>query len=121
MEQKTCLECNAHLLGRIDKIFCNTSCRSAYHNRKNIHSKELIREVDSQLKLNWKILNQAIKLSSKKVMYKCKELISKGFDPSVFTGFDDRNEMRFYKVYNYEFILLEDEIQIVYVNQTTII
>jgi len=53
---RTCMECGAPLVGRADKKFCDDQCRTSYHNRIYREDSEFIRNVQSILKRNRKIL-----------------------------------------------------------------
>lgn len=54
-----CLYCNAELIGRSDKRFCNPSCKSAYHNQKPNTDQAYIRTINSQLRKNRSALRTA--------------------------------------------------------------
>jgi len=58
--QRFCLECGEPLAGRSDKKFCSDYCRNAYNNRKNRETNKLIREINSLLKRNYKILEEVL-------------------------------------------------------------
>ncbi len=56
MTQRNCRECDHPLIGRIDKQFCNDSCRNAYNNRENSKDNDVLKKINNQLKRNRKIL-----------------------------------------------------------------
>ncbi len=76
--ERHCLECNAPLTGRSDKKFCDDLCRTAYHNRQNKEDTDFIRNVQSILRKNRKIL-AGLNRDGDKVMQK-QVLIAQGFN-----------------------------------------
>ena len=78
-----CLECGEKLFGRIDKKYCGDHCRSAYHNRQNRDSNQIVKNVNRILTSNRRILQ---KFQSKKVRRVSKEaLLHDGFRFGYFT------------------------------------
>ncbi len=81
-----CIDCNEVLKGRIDQKFCNDYCRASYHYKRNKEKKSgLFKTIDSQLKLNRRILkryNLAGQAQLKKEV-----LINEGFDLNYFTHY----------------------------------
>jgi len=55
----TCLFCNETFIGRIDKKFCTTQCKSAYHNQSVSSVENYIRSVNKQLRANRSALRRA--------------------------------------------------------------
>jgi len=51
-----CLECEKPLKGRKDKKFCDQDCKAAFHNRNKSLGEEMIRNFNSILRHNRKIL-----------------------------------------------------------------
>jgi hypothetical protein len=51
-----CQECGKPLVGRRDKKFCDSDCRAAYHNRNTTLGEETIRQYNSILRHNRRIL-----------------------------------------------------------------
>ena len=56
--ENTCEDCGKALLGRIDKKFCNDSCRNAHYNKVNRISNNQVRQINRILKKNRDILAQ---------------------------------------------------------------
>jgi len=83
---KKCLYCNDEINGRIDKLFCVPSCKSAYHyNKHKEKTQTRFVVIDKQLKLNRRLLqhfNQAGKSTIRK-----EKLLQAGFDPKYFTHY----------------------------------
>ena len=56
-EDRQCLECGDKILGRMDKRFCNDSCRNTYNNRLNKDTTNYIRNINNRLRKNYRILS----------------------------------------------------------------
>ena len=84
MENRTCLECDNIVRGRVDKKFCSDYCRNAYNNRINKGSKNLIRNVNNRLRKNYKILSELNTRGKTKVLRT--KLYDQGFDFQLFTS-----------------------------------
>ncbi len=54
-----CKYCNKPLNGRNDKKFCDSQCRSAYHNQKKNTAENTIRIINKQLRTNRSALKTA--------------------------------------------------------------
>ena len=57
-EHKKCLFCNAILIGRIDKKFCDAHCRNNFNNRTKQKREKQILEINKTLRKNRSILRQ---------------------------------------------------------------
>ena len=83
---RICAECGKELEGRVDKKFCSSYCRSAYHYQKNYESdKSLFKQIDDQLKLNRRILKEYNK--GGKATVRKEILLNEGFKPKYFTNY----------------------------------
>lgn len=51
-----CLWCGCPLQGRSDKKFCDSGCRSMYHNARRVRREEAVRKVNRQLETNYRLL-----------------------------------------------------------------
>jgi hypothetical protein len=56
MMARVCLACNKELKGRSDKIFCDTQCRSTYHNTNRPPHELTIQRINSDLRRNRSLL-----------------------------------------------------------------
>lgn len=109
MENKVCLECENPIRGRSDKRFCDDSCRNAYNNRRNSEQDTAVREINSLLRQNRKILQ---KLLGEQKMVKASrdKLIKHGFSFTYLTHYLDTSKgHRYIFVYEYGYLPLEDE------------
>ena len=82
--KSNCHYCEASLVGRSDKRFCNSACRNAFNNAKRITTFSVIKAVNKTLLKNFNILNQAwlcgeIELSKS-------ALIKRGYNTNYFTS-----------------------------------
>jgi len=82
-----CIYCKKPLVGRVDKIYCDSYCKSAHFNekRKKEGAKSFFKKVDDQLKTNRKILKhlnvEGYSTIKKEILHK------KGFNPKYFTHY----------------------------------
>jgi len=56
MNVRLCLSCEKELKGRSDKKFCDTQCRSIYHNRNRPSHELSIQRINSDLRRNRSLL-----------------------------------------------------------------
>lgn len=111
--EKLCLDCHKPLIGRADKKFCDDACRSNYNNRVVSEQTAYLREVNSILKRNRKILE---KLNPDgKVKIKRKTLMREGFNFDYITRIYETGKGSQYRFcYEYGYLLLEhDEVLLV--------
>jgi hypothetical protein len=81
MQQRTCLNCGETLKGRIDKKYCDDQCRTQYNNRINSDSLALIKNVNTILKKNRRILEELLSHTQEgKLKVNIKRLQQKGYN-----------------------------------------
>ncbi len=105
---KKCLSCNEPIFGRVDKVFCDAYCKSAFHykNKKGTET-TLFEAIDKQLKTNRRLLKLFNKAG--KAVVRKNELIEEGFNPKYFTHFWKNAKGEVY-LFCYEFgFLAKDE------------
>jgi hypothetical protein len=102
---KLCLFCEDPLEGRVDKLFCNPSCKSSHH-YKISREKEanIYNRIDNQLKLNRRILKNFNK--SGKATVRKEILLNEGFNPKYFTNYWKNSKNEVY-LFCYEFGFIE--------------
>ena len=72
-----CKECNAKMVGRSDKKFCDDFCRNTFNNRQNRDYSNLMRTTHNTLRRNHRILmNTLLKVNNLSVS----ELAGLGFE-----------------------------------------
>ncbi len=94
MEEKKCLDCGEKLVGRIDKKFCNDSCRNSYNNKQAGRSSNLVRRINRILKVNLRVLEE-LNPNGKTTTTKDKMLQS-GFNFNYYTNTYITREGRIY-------------------------
>ena len=103
--KRSCVHCNTPLEGRVDKLFCNPNCKSAYHYVKSQEKDaSMYNRIDRQLKQNRRLLknyNKAGKSTIRK-----ENLINAGFEPKYFTHYWKNKKGDVY-LFCYEFGFLE--------------
>ncbi|MCV6630167.1 MAG: hypothetical protein OIF50_09935 [Flavobacteriaceae bacterium] len=108
MEQKYCLECERKLIGRIDKKFCSDSCRNTYNNRLNKDKTNLMRNTNSLLRKNYRIL-ESLNTKGKTTVTK-KTLERKSFSFELITSiYTTRKGTVYYFIYDQGYLPLENE------------
>jgi predicted nucleic acid-binding Zn ribbon protein len=104
---KACLECGEKIVGREDKKFCSDGCRNSYNNKINKDSTNIMRNVNNQLRKNYRILS-ALNVDGKSKTTRSK-LISKGFDFDFFTNILKTNTGNtYYFLYDQGYMALEN-------------
>lgn len=105
---KTCLECGEKIVGREDKKFCSDGCRSAYNNKRNKDSTNLMRNINHKLRKNYRILcdlNPGDKTKTTRT-----KLISKGFDFNFVTSiYQTKNGNTYYFLYDQGYMAIEND------------
>ena len=108
-DNNTCLECDQQLIGRVDKKFCNDSCRNSYNNRANKVANDYVRKVNVILRKNRRILAQLMDGKDKTKTTK-EELLLNGFNFYYYTNvYKTKLEKTYYFVYELGYLELGDE------------
>ena len=105
MKPRNCLECRKPIVGRADKRFCDTHCRSSYHNRVNSEQNTYIRTIDGVLKRNRRILKHLLDFDKDRNWeMDAPELI--GINLNYYTQITQVRSDVCYWSYDYGFVLL---------------
>ena len=108
-EEKYCLDCGELIKGRSDKKFCNDQCRNNYNNKQNSDTLAIVRNINSILKRNRKILEELIPAEGKTRITKSK-LIEKGYILNYNTHtYTTQKGAVYHFCYEYGFLPLEGE------------
>ncbi|WP_018676482.1 hypothetical protein [Riemerella columbina] len=108
MSKKRCLECGGEFVGRVDKKFCSDSCRNSYNNQRNKDQNNLMRNINNQLRKNYRILS-GFNTTGKTKIPKTK-LLEKGFVFSLFTSIiETQSGGTYYFVYDQGYLYIDDE------------
>ena len=101
-------------MGRMDKKFCSDHCRSAYNNRLNKDSKNLVRNINNRLRKNYRILSRFELKEGKTAKTTKTRLLDKGFDfeylPNILTT---KKGTVYYFVYDLGYRALEDDFYLI--------
>jgi len=84
-----CQFCMAPLKGRSDKRFCNSACRSAFHNERTESSRKVIRAVNKVLQKNYQILQTLWEHDEREVSHHI--VLRSGFNFNYFTSIQNLN------------------------------
>ena len=98
-KNKSCKYCSESVVGRSDKIFCSTICRTEYHNKNNRKLNQSIRRINIILRRNHKILIQLNQRGITKVNRE--RLLQEHFNFSYFTNvYQTKKGQTYYFVYD---------------------
>ncbi len=104
-EKRKCLACDNELFGRIDKKFCSDYCRTHHYNKNNLSNRSYMREVNSILKKNLKIL-EGLNPQGKTTVSE-KKLLENGFRLNYFTNlYTTKKGITYFFCYDQGFIKL---------------
>ncbi len=78
-ESRNCLWCEAPIRGRVDKKFCDDSCRNAYNNRKSGKEYRIIQTINHALMRNRRILANHLGQSRQEKKVSREQLLRDGF------------------------------------------
>lgn len=107
-DQRICPVCGDTFTGRIDKKFCSDQCRTEFNNRGNKDVNNYMRNINSRLRRNRRILE---KLNPNgKIKIPKKSLVDKGFDFAHFTSiYTTKAGTVYYFCYEQGYLPLEDD------------
>ena len=102
---KPCLTCGEKLTGRIDKKYCNASCRNDFHNRRLPVNNAIEKHISANLRKNRMILRDLIKKGINEIPLR--EIEFYGFNFNGITGFEEPTPGKII-LHCYEFNLLKN-------------
>jgi hypothetical protein len=76
---KSCLACGKSIKGRSDKKFCDDFCRNTYNNQLKSGDNNYVRNINSSLRRNRRILEELLPVTEKMVKTTKEKLLQKGF------------------------------------------
>lgn len=82
--KKQCEQCGEEFMGRVDKRFCSDHCRSTYNNHVNRETANFVRNINSILRRNRRVLEE-LNPQGKARVHRDK-LLDRGFKFSYFTN-----------------------------------
>ncbi|MCW3071256.1 MAG: hypothetical protein JWO44_1146 [Bacteroidetes bacterium] len=105
---RSCLECGEALRGRVDKKFCSDLCRNSYNNKINSLNSIYVRNVNTILRKNRKILEELIPAQTAKASRT--KLQQRGFNFRYHTHVHTTQKgANYYFCYEYGYLPLEND------------
>jgi hypothetical protein len=105
---KECLECGDLIQGRMDKKYCSDLCRNTYNNKINSTTNIYVRNVNSILKRNRKILEEMIPAETGKSSRL--KLQQRGFNFGYYTHvYTNKKGANYFFCYEYGYLPLEND------------
>jgi len=109
-EKRLCLNCGKPIQGRVDKKFCDDSCRNTYNNRQNAANVNLIRNINNTLKKNRNILESLIPTNEELTKTTRERLTRAGFNFRFFThSYQNKKGNNYHYCYDYGYLALEGD------------
>jgi len=106
--QKNCPECGEKIVGRTDKKFCSDYCRNAHNNNINKDNTNLVRNINNQLRKNFRILEELNPID--KTRTSKAKLQAKDFSFEYFTSiYTTKYGTVYYFVYDQGYLPLEGD------------
>jgi len=110
-ENRNCLLCKKGLRGRVDKKFCDDTCRAVYNNQHKIKNNNsvFIRKINSTLLKNRRILQEALPPANEMIKVQHDNLLQKGFAFKFHTHlYTNKKGNIYYFCYDYGYLPLEN-------------
>jgi len=113
-KRNKCIYCGEEVKGRIDKKFCDESCRNTYNNNINRDANKFMSRINRILRKNRRLLKELNPNGKAKVSRE--KLLSNGFNFSYYTNtFHTKSGKTYHFVYDqgylkisqYEYVLIE--------------
>lgn len=106
---RRCTYCGEIVVGRIDKKFCSDQCRNTYNNRLNGYVNNSVRNINSILRKNRKILEE-LQIDSGITTVARDVLLSKGFNFNYHTHiYTTRKDDTYRFCYEYGYLFLKEK------------
>lgn len=112
--KRFCLYCQEPISGRVDKKFCSDQCRNTFNNEKNAISETHIRQINSILRKNRKLLEEQSGQINKKIIT-LNTIAIAGFNFNYYTStFTNKRGQTYFFCYEYGYLKLgTDKLMIV--------
>lgn len=107
MNTRYCLACNRELKGRSDKKFCDTQCRSTFHNTNKAPHELEIQSINSLLRRNRSLMSHFCP-SGKSTVEK-DVLMKLGFKFELFTHIFPFSSGTYFFCYDYGYLPIKDK------------
>ena len=110
LEKRSCLQCGNPIRGRVDKKFCDDSCRNGYNNQQNSFNNILIRNINHALKKNRNILESIIPSGEELGKTTKDKLLFQGFQFKYFThSYETKKGSQYMFCYDFGYLKLEGD------------
>lgn len=107
-EKRICPVCGDQIFGRVDKKFCSDQCRNTFNNQSKGYSTSYVRQVNTVLRKNRKILAELNPKGKTKVHKN--QLTKKGFDFGFHTNiYTTKTGNIYYFCYEHGYLSLDDD------------
>ncbi len=119
INKRHCPICKKPVVGRSDKKFCSTACKSNYHQRLSAHTEKATARIDKILHRNRSILQELLGKRRVQIKIPLIELESKKFNFNYITKYHINNRGKEYRyVYDIAYMTFsKDEVLIIRVNK----
>jgi hypothetical protein len=108
-EKRLCQSCGKVLKGRVDKKFCDDTCRNNYNNVQNSDRNNYVRNVNTILRKNRKILEVLLPSGEKTANIARQKLREKGFDFNYQTSVLQTQKGTYTFCYEYGYLPLDGD------------
>ena len=109
-EKRTCPTCGRSIAGRLDKKFCDDSCRNTYNNKHYGHRNNYIRRVNGILNKNRRLLESTLKAGEEIAKLPREKLGGSGYNFQYHTHqYMNKNGQVYYFCYEYGYLSLEND------------
>lgn len=99
---KKCKQCGKNLIGRLDKLFCDSQCRNTFNNQNKRSDQLLIQDVNQRIRRNRRILKSLCPIG--KATVRKEVLDTMQYDYRYFSSiFKSPNNNVYYICYDYAF------------------
>ena len=106
---RNCLACDKPLHGRADKKFCNDYCRNAYNNSLKSVNNTVVKNINTVLHKNRRVLEQLLG-QEKTAKAKKEKLLQEGFNFKYIThSYTTKNGDTYYYCYEMGYLPLEND------------
>ena len=110
---RNCVICNAKLIGRSDKVFCDIKCKNKYHSEVRKSTKTLASETQKIITKNYIILAGVMNENNDNFIVKKQVLDSLGFNFDFVTRVEGRGGKISFFIYEYIFEYSKTDLVIV--------
>ena len=101
--------CKSKFVGRSDKIFCSTSCKSEYHNKLKAATNNATAKIDKILHRNRSILLEVMGKNATQLTISKMLLDKKKFNYTYMTGYSINNQGKTYHhIYDFSYMLFSE-------------